>query len=77
MKSSADSISNGALVSGRVAVPILPSGSPVLKKNGVALAGVTPASTTSAVAARAALFHCDIFVPLELLRMGSEQAGRD
>jgi hypothetical protein len=37
-KSSADSISNGAPVLGRDAVPILPSGFPVEKKNGLATA---------------------------------------
>src|SRR5215813_13256515 len=38
-KSSADSISNFPALSGRVAVPILPSGLPVMKKNGDAAAG--------------------------------------
>src|SRR5713101_1328750 len=38
-KSSADSISNLPALSGRDAVAIFPSGSPVLKKNGVAVTG--------------------------------------
>src|SRR5512135_130658 len=38
-KSSADSISNPKPLSGRLAVAIFPSGSPVLKKNGAAETG--------------------------------------
>jgi hypothetical protein len=43
-KSSADSISNGAPASGRVAVAINPSGSPVLKEKGVSAAAATAGS---------------------------------
>src|ERR1700760_1668340 len=53
-KSSADSISNGAPASGRVAVAIFPSGSPVLKKKGVSAAtGVTHRQPSSGIVKRA------------------------
>src|SRR5574340_1125401 len=53
-KSSADSISNFPAVSGREAVAILPSGSPVLKKKGVAEASPTHSTDAARQIARAA-----------------------
>ena len=44
MKSSANSISNFPPVSGRAAVAIFPSGSPVLKKKGVSAAAAAAGS---------------------------------
>src|SRR5215475_1169944 len=51
-KSSADSISNLPALSGRVAVAILPSGLPVLKKNGVAPTGPARKRRTRIAAGR-------------------------
>jgi hypothetical protein len=62
-KSSADSISKGAPVSGRVAVAIKPSGLPVLK-NGAAAAGCALARASNAIAAEAALTGSCISFPL-------------
>jgi hypothetical protein len=62
-KSSADSISNGAPVSGRVAVAIFPSGSPVLKKKGASAAAGT-AESKPITETEIASFACDIdFLP--------------
>ncbi len=60
-KSSADSISNGAPTSGRDAVAILPSGFPVLKKKGEAVAGI--ANTTLSVVAMELMVRMERTLP--------------